>query len=344
MTYLRNSWYMAAWSDEVAPGRPLVRTLLDEPVLLWRDEAGAVRALFDRCPHRFAPLSVGILEGGQVTCRYHGLRFDGAGSCTDNPHGPITRAMCVKSYPLAEAHRAIWIWMGDPARADPAAIRDLSFLADAPDTAFNKGYLLGQGHYQLFVDNILDLSHTDFLHPDTLGGGAITRTPVRIEERDDGIIALHWHPTNEVPIPLIEGRLPPGVDRVDSWTEVEWSAPAVMKLVNGAVPAGGVRGPGSNSINVHIMTPETATTTHYFFASTRDFKLDDGDYNEEVRRIREHIFSTEDEPMIAAQSMRLGDADFWALQPVLLKIDKGPVLIRRRMDAMIAAERQETMA
>ena len=241
---------------------------------------------------------------------------------------------------MAEAHRALWIWMGDADLADPAQIRDLAFLSEAPDTAFNKGYLCGKGNYQLFVDNILDLSHTDFLHPTTLGGGAITRTPAKLEERPDGTIAIAWHPMNEVPIPLVVDRLPPGVDRVDSWTEVEWTAPGVMKLVNGAVPAGAPREQGGNAINVHILTPETQTTSHYFFASTRDYAIDDAALNEVMRRTRAQIFATEDEPMISAQQSRIGEADFWSLKPALLKIDKGAVLVRRRMDALIAAELQ----
>ncbi len=336
MTYLRNAWYMAAWADEVGD-KPLARTLLDEPVVIYRDADGAPHALFDRCPHRFAPLSMGRVADKVVTCAYHGLAFGADGACVHNPHGPISKALAVRSYPVVDAHRAIWIWMGDPAAADPAAVRDLAFLADAPDTAFNKGYIHGSGHYQLFVDNILDLSHTDYLHPDTLGGGSITRTTAQVEERPDGSIFVAWRPMNETPIPLVAARFLEGT-RVDSWTEVEWSAPGVMKLVNGAVPAGEPRANGGNAINVHIFTPETASTTHYFFASTRDFRLDDAAYNEDVRKVRAQIFATEDEPMIAAQQSRIGEADFWSLRPALLKIDQGAVLVRRRMDKMIAAE------
>ncbi len=338
MIYLRNSWYMAAWADEVATGAPLVRTILDEPVLLARDAAGLPWALLDRCPHRFAPLSKGCVVDRTATCGYHGLAFDAGGACVANPHGPVTRSLAVRSYPVAEAHRAIWIWMGEPARADPTTIRDLAFLTAAPPTAFNKGYVLGGGNYQLFVDNILDLSHTDYLHPETLGGGAITRSKAKVDARADGVIAVHWHTFDDVPAPLVATRLPAGVALVDGWTEVEWSAPGVMTLVNGAVPAGASREGAGNAINVHIMTPATTTTTHYFFASTRDFRLDDAALNEEIRAIRAHIFSTEDEPMIAAQQARIGDRDFWTLRPALLKIDEGAVTVRRRMEALIAAE------
>ena len=154
---------------------------------------------------------------------------------------------------------------------------------------------------------------------------------------------MHWHSFDEVPVPLVAQRFPPDT-KVDAWTEVEWSAPGVMKLTNGAVPAGTPREAGGNVFNVHILTPETATTSHYFFASTRDFRLDDGEYNEAVRQVRERIFSTEDEPMIAAQQSRIGTADFWSLRPALLRIDEAAVLVRRRMDAMIAAEQAAVAA
>ena len=328
---------MAAWADEVG-AQPLARTLLDEPIVIFRETSGAPRALFDRCPHRFAPLSLGSLADGALTCRYHGLSFDGAGACVGNPHGPLSRSLAVRSYPIAEAHKALWIWMGDAALADASTIRNLDFLSAAPHTAFNKGYVLGRGAYQLYVDNILDLSHTDFLHPTTLGGGSITRTQATVEERDDGAVAIHWHSFDEVPVPLIRERLPAGVDRVDSWTEVEWSAPGVMKLVSGAVPAGTRRSAGGNAVNVHIMTPETSATTHYFFASTRDYALNDAELNERIRQVRAEIFSTEDEPMIAAQQERIGDRDFWSLRPRLMRIDEGAAKVRRRMEAMITSE------
>jgi hypothetical protein len=77
MPYLRRIWYMAVWSHEV--GRHLLRRgIIGEPILLYRGEDGSVSALTDRCPHRFAPLSAGTLEGDTVRCTYHGLALKGA--------------------------------------------------------------------------------------------------------------------------------------------------------------------------------------------------------------------------------------------------------------------------
>lgn len=338
MKFLRNTWYMAAWADDVGSTSGRARTLLEEPIVLYRDDGGIAHALSDRCPHRFAPLSKGSIDGDHIVCAYHGLGFDGAGRCVRNPHGPVLKSLNVRSYPLVEAHRALWIWMGDPALADPDSVVELSFLSAAPDTAFNKGYICGKGHYQLFVDNLLDLSHTDYLHPSTLGGGSLTRTPAKVAEREDGTIAVHWHVFDDVPTPIFAQFLPPDTARVDSWTEVDWKAPGVMKLVSGATPTGTPREGALNVDNVHILTPETAATTHYFFASTRNFGCEDAMLNEKIRVTRAQVFATEDEPMIAAQQDRIGDADFWSLRPALLKTDEGAVRVRRRMDRLIEAE------
>src|SRR3546814_3346310 len=72
--------------------------------------------------------------------------------------------MAVRAYPTLTAYRGIWIWMGDPELADPALLPDLSFVDRTPETAFSNGYVCGKGDYRLFVDNIMDLTHADYLH------------------------------------------------------------------------------------------------------------------------------------------------------------------------------------
>src|SRR5262245_28073206 len=114
--YLHNAWYVAAWSDDLADGQLLARTILKEPVVLYRTADGGVAALEDRCPHRFAPLHMGkIVKGDAVQCPYHGLEFDSSGACVLNPHGTknIPPRARVRSYPVTEKHKAIWIWMGE---------------------------------------------------------------------------------------------------------------------------------------------------------------------------------------------------------------------------------------
>src|ERR1700761_672315 len=128
--YLRNAWYVAAWSDSLGDGQVLARTIMDEPIVLYRKADGGIAAVEDRCPHRFAPLSMGkVVDGDRIQCPYHGLEFDGSGACVKNPHGTknIPPRARVKSYPVLEKHKAVWIWMGERP-ADPAKIPDFSVL------------------------------------------------------------------------------------------------------------------------------------------------------------------------------------------------------------------------
>ena len=73
--WIRNAWYVAAWTHEIERGRIHARTIIDQPLVLYRTTDNGIVALEDRCPHRFAPLSLGRLEGDALRCMYHGLKF-----------------------------------------------------------------------------------------------------------------------------------------------------------------------------------------------------------------------------------------------------------------------------
>ncbi len=336
--YLKNTWYVAAWSSEIQRESVVARTILETPVVLFRRADGTLAALHDQCPHRFAPLSNGILKDGKLACRYHGLAFDGSGACVVNPHGPTLRAMSARAFPIHEAHRAAWIWMGDADKADPALIPDLSYLGEAPDTAFSCGELLsGRGNYEVFVDNIMDLSHTDFLHPDTLGGRGITGTKQQIKETDE-YVEVTWY-VRDTPTPAqVLSMVDAMPARTDSFSRVRWFAPGLMKLSTGFMPVGGDEAAAASNFNSHIMTPETARTTHYFFAATRNYCVEDAALNERIAAFRKMVFETEDKPMIELVDQRMGDTEFWDLRPVLLSIDNASVRARRRLQALIKAE------
>ena len=86
MKFLRHAWYAASWSEDLGTSL-LGRTILGERVVLFRDSVGQPRAIGGTCPHRFAPLERGKLNGDTVSCPYHGLTFNGSGLCVLNPHG-----------------------------------------------------------------------------------------------------------------------------------------------------------------------------------------------------------------------------------------------------------------
>lgn len=334
MSFLHNSWYQAAWASELADG-PLVRTILEEPILLYRPGEDKIAALLDRCPHRFAPLSSGSIAGRVVTCGYHGLAFGPNGACVGNPHGPITSAMRARSYPVMERHLAIWVWMGDPEKADPGALPDLSFIDRTPESARITLYMPTQASYRLLTDNIMDLTHADYLHASSIGG-VMTGSRCSTRERN-GQVIVEWLSDNCDPPPAFRPMLPPD-EKADIWTQVTWSSPALMILGTAAKPAGVPRSAEDESFTLHNMTPQTATSTHYFVCSTRSLLQDDATFGAELKAALTHAFVNEDKPMLERQQERMATDDLWALEPILLGIDAAAVRVRRRLDALISAE------
>ena len=101
--FIRDQWYVIAFSHEVEQGRSFARKCMDEPVLLFRDSDGGVAALYDRCPHRGVPLSHGRVLSHTVECAYHGFQFDRTGRCVAVPtQEHIPQAACTRSYPVVE--------------------------------------------------------------------------------------------------------------------------------------------------------------------------------------------------------------------------------------------------
>ena len=308
MPYLHHVWYATAWADELGSATPmLARTVAEQPLLLIRSDDGSVSALQDRCPHRFAPLSLGQRTERGIRCGYHGLEFGGSGACIANPHGPVVQSLKVRAYPAAERHGMIWVWLGDPEVADQSTIPDLSFVSRVPPTAFSKGYLPTAASHLLLTDNILDLSHADYLHPQTLGGGAMTRARARVEDRK-GSVHVTWDSYDETPIPIFRLLLPTPDTRVDMWTEVEWFPNGVMILHAGATPTGQPREEGIDTWNAHIMTPESESRTHYFYCNSRNYMTDDAHFNRVFATGLRAAFEHEDKPMIEAQQRQIGRA------------------------------------
>jgi vanillate O-demethylase monooxygenase subunit len=337
MTFLKNTWYVAAWEDELSAGTLFARTIVDCPVVLYRKSDYAPVALYDACAHRFAPLSKGRIENDSIRCGYHGLVYDCSGVCIKNPHGAASQSIRVRAYPVIERHALIWIWMGDPLIADETLIPDLSFIQNSPQHSLSRGYTSVAADHRLLVDNILDLSHSDYLHPDTLGGGSFSRAKVHIEDRDGGIY-VQWLAFNDTPLPIWAPLLPDPKGLADSWTDVHWHPSGVMPLNGGTTVAGGAREDGIITKNVHIMTPETAGRTHYFFANARNYRVDDADYNYQMAVALRSAFEGEDKPMVESQQLRIGSGDFEKLRPALLRTDQASTRARRRFDQLLHEE------
>lgn len=194
--YLRNVWYMAGWSEELGPGQVISRRIRDRRIALFRTDAGAVSAVADRCPHRFAPLSLGEVHGDALVCPYHGLTFNGSGGCVRNPFSEtIPAAARIDAWLCAERHGAIWLWGGAPQSADPAMIPDLGLVEDSDTVRVVRGYTLLEAPYEFGTDNLMDLSHIEFVHKGSFaGGGVIFAGRHEVIDEGDTLRSNWWMP------------------------------------------------------------------------------------------------------------------------------------------------------
>ncbi len=346
-TYLRNAWYVAAWSDDLAEGQLLARTIMQEPVVLYRREDGSPAALHDRCPHRFAPLSMGkIVRGDCLQCPYHGLEFDASGACVLNPHGAknIPSRARVRSFPVTEKHKAIWIWMG-AREPDYAKVPDFGVLDNVPALHTTKlDRMIIKANYELIIDNLLDLSHTSYLHEGILGNAETVESDIAIELEGDDVIVGRF--AGSVTSPgMFATQWPDRPDKVDKFTRMRWMAPSTMRLFTGICPPGAARESGTGYHAVHMLTPETDRTTHYFFTAVRfGVKTTDEALNRQIQdkisTTRRFAFEEQDAPVIEAQQ-RIIDTATIPVDPVILAIDVGPVRYKRILQKMIEAEEHE---
>ena len=342
--FVRNCWYVAGWASELVAGKLLGRTLLDEPVLLFRREDGSPAAISDTCSHRFAPLSMGhILPGDRVQCPYHGLEFGADGRCVHNPHGngAVPQAAHVRGYQVVEKHQMIWIWMGDRP-ADAALIPDYGCMDDTdPLFITDPGYLLMQAGYELIVDNLLDLSHTTYLHDGILGNAETVHARINVEQEGDLITVSR--PIADVTTPgLLRSLATWESPRGDQIQSIRWFAPSCLLLQTGVTPVGRPRSEGTGFYAIHLLTPQTARTTHYFYTAARwNVLTTDPDKNREIRahiyKMRTFAFAEQDAPVIEAQQRRI-DQLGGAPKPTLLSIDAGPVQYRRVLERMLREE------
>jgi len=343
MTYLRNAWTIAAWASELQPGSLLARTLLDEPLVLYRDASGTPHALADRCPHRFAPLSMGRLcdDGAALQCPYHGLRFDGSGACVHNPHGDgrIPQAAKVRSYPVVERWSGLWIWMGDAGLADASRIPAFPFN-DPEQWAVGTGSMIIDAPYELEIDNILDLSHIEFMHP-LFASDAVRRGQVECMQDGETVWCKRFMPDDhQVPDFLRQAfQVPSGP--IDRWLHVRWNAPATMALWAGGVASGTPTDQGVVSQQAHCFTPQSPGRTHYFYSIA--FPRAMGPLAEELAAHNVTLlrgpFEHEDKPIVEAVGRGMGGVDLFELKPVLLPGDAAAVRARRVLQSLTDKEK-----
>lgn len=337
-SFVKNAWYVAAWSREV--GRTLLsRTLLGEQVLLYRREDGTPVALVDRCPHKLAPLSLGELKGDHVQCGYHGMTFDCTGTCVRVPgQQNIPPTARVTAFPLIERYGAVWIWMGDPARADAGTIAEVPHYGD-PDWGLVDGqYLHFRSNYLNITDNLVDPAHTTYVHKNTIGNASGEDVGVKVEQGEAHVLAWRWI-RNAPPVPLVE-KMGNFSGMTDRWQYYYLYLPSTSYVDFGCIETGTEptednKDCGFRSFSFNFLTPETETTTHYFWLHLRNYHVHDSAVSADVARLMTLTFE-EDAALLAhvqREQERTGVREY-----TRLGIDNAPARIRRMVDRLLAQE------
>jgi phenylpropionate dioxygenase-like ring-hydroxylating dioxygenase large terminal subunit len=337
-----NAWYAAAYDVEL--GRTLLaRQVAGRRLALYRRLDGRPAALENACWHRRLPLTEGQLEGDNVMCGYHGLVYGPEGRCVFMPsQKTINPAAQVRSYPVLERHRFVWVWPGDPALADPELVPDLHWNNDPAWTGDGR-LIHAQCGYKLVVDNLMDLTHETFVHGSSIGQRSITEVPFEVTHGPNSATVTRWMIDVEPP-PLwrdqLELKRGAPTARVDRWQIIHFQAPGTVAIDVGVAPTGtgapeGDRSEGVNGFVLNTMTPETATSCHYFWAFVRNYNLGDQRLTTMFREGVTSIFS-EDEHILARQQEAI---EAYPDQPFYnINIDGGAMWARRLIDRMVARE------
>jgi nitrite reductase/ring-hydroxylating ferredoxin subunit len=339
MQFIKNIWYAGGWGADI--GRdPLVRKITGTPVVLYRTEAGEAVALSNICPHRFASLGSGRLNGDDIECPYHGLRFGTDGRCVHNPHGPVIPENAkVRSFPVAERDGLVWIWMGEVELADESLIARFPMLDQHERFAYTSGQtMIMQVNYELITDNLLDISHAAYIHAEYFGSENLV--PGKIATRREGNAIWSDRVALNSSAPKIfweTGACEPD-DRVDFWVDTQWTAPANFYLYGGIAKPGHSRDECKEVSTVQILTPISETETYYFYTHFRNYRQDDVAMTEAMEAAIVDVFRNEDEATMLPVQENMGASDFWDLRPVILPGDNAAVQVRRARERLLKAE------
>ena len=340
--YPLNCWYAAAWDVEVKH-ELLPRKVCNTPLVLFRRLDGGVVVLSDACWHRLLPLSKGHLEGDEVVCGYHGLRYDGSGRCTFMPsQETINPTACVKSFPVVERHRFVWVWLGDATLADADLIPDLHQNLD-PQWAADGRLIHARCNYKLVIDNLMDLTHETFVHGSSIGQLAVAESPFITRHGATMVQVERW--MHDIEPPPFWAKQLGQTCRVDRWQIIRFQAPCTVTIDVGVAPVGtgapeGDRSKGVNGYVLNTMTPETDKTCHYFWSFARSYRITEQAITHELREGVRGIFE-EDELILEAQQRALDDHPGRAFYD--LNIDAGGVWARKLIDEMIDYEQSPRM-
>ncbi len=336
-TFPTDQWYVAALAWELTD-KPLGRTLLGKPIVLFRGATGEVAALEDRCCHRALPLSNGTLEEGGLRCGYHGLLYNTDGQCIEVPgQAKIPGKALVPAYAVRERDQIIWFWHASAAHPEPTCEPPAYEVHSSGAYLFDGDVYHYDAPYQLIHDNLLDLSHLGYVHLRTIGGNATIHMNAKMEVQSTGTsVRVVRHLLDSVPPPTYTAAFP-FKGNVDRWQEIEFDV-SHLRIWTGAVDANTEpvdhpeRG-GFHMRGFHGITPETETTSHYFWTMATNPVTD-------AQRIKDSVIEqtklTFDEDKVVIEAQYRNMRRFGLKATVDIHVDVGANRARRIIEQLLS--------
>ena len=340
--FLKNAWYVAGWSKEY--GQKLVaQRLLNECVVLYRKQDGTPVALEDACPHRKLPLSKGSLKNDAIECGYHGLTFDGSGKCVAAPTQPeqIPEKARVRSYPVVDRYRLLWIWMGEPELADPNDIVHIENF-DNPNWGCTEGGTMEmECNYLWICDNLLDPSHVAWVHVSSFAGAGTDDGQLDLHRTDSGVIVSRWI-YGQLPSPYYSDlvKFEGACDRLQHY-ELRIPSIAINKSAYTPVGTGGPDKPPVDktyiNVSYNFMTPVDDGLTRYFWFQHRNTDPNDESVSKFMNDGARMAFE-EDRAVLTEVHKGMRDRH---TPNIDLRLDAGAKLFRKQLQQRIDNENSD---
>lgn len=229
--FMRQFWLAVHRSEDIAKGEAKPIRIMNEDFTLYRGESGRVQVIDSACPHRWAPMHLGWIEGDDIRCVYHGWKFDCSGRCIEQPaeEAGFARKVRIGSYPTQEYLNLVWCYFGEgePPQFPPFPHRDTEGLIQT----WNVEHV--PCNYLQSFENSMDEVHVAFTHAP---GGSHAKLsadlPVittqetdwgmlRFGKRKTGLVrqTLHYAPNvTRVIVPPVAG-----MEGVGGWPEIYFS-------------------------------------------------------------------------------------------------------------------------
>jgi phenylpropionate dioxygenase-like ring-hydroxylating dioxygenase large terminal subunit len=282
---------------------------------------------------------MGIKEGDNVRCRYHGLLIDSDGRAIEMPvrSERTHRSICTKVYPVAERHRFVWVWIGDVEKADPALIPDF-WPCSHPLWTFDGGYYHIKCDYRLVIDNLMDLTHESYVHQGSIGQPEILEARIETKTRGEEVIVSRWMAGIDAP-PFWRNALKRD-GPVDRWQICHFLPPSSVIIDVGvaSVAAGATlqsHDQGVRGFVIDALTPESHHTSHYFWGMARNFDVADLGFTARFKKQQGGVFM-EDVVVLEAQQQSILANPHLALKA--FSIDSGGVRARLIIDRLLRAQ------